>query len=408
MTLSRAWKHLPMFRSLHNRHFRWFWVGRLASSATMQMGSVAQGWLVYELTGSAFALGWVSAGWSVATTFLSLYGGVISDRLEKKALLVWTRVFMVVNTLAIVALILSGVIQVWHLAISSLLNGVLFAIMMPAQNAYLSELVDRRTLLNAVSLNSVGMGLAGIFSASLAGFVIELVGVQGVYLLMAGLYGVVIWALARLPNTGRTDPNGRSAWSDLCAGVRYLRVCPILVPLLGMVFARGLFAMPYSTFMPKYAEDVMGLDAAGYGMLASAPGVGGLISSLVLASLGDYRGKGRILLVAVMAMGVSLVLFSQTRSLAVALALLAVVGAASNACMVANQTLVQVSCEDAYRGRVMSMYMMMFGVTQLGTIPAGAIADQVGVAWVIGAQGVLFALVGVSMFFLQPRVRRLD
>jgi MFS family permease len=139
----------------------------------MQMGGVGQGWLVYQITGSALALGWVSAGWSISNSVLSPWAGVLSDRAEKRTLLLWVRGLMVLSALAITTVIATGVTQVWHLAAYSLFRGVLFAVLMPAQNAYLAQLVDRKTLLNAVSLSSVGMGLAGIFSAPLAGFLIS-------------------------------------------------------------------------------------------------------------------------------------------------------------------------------------------------------------------------------------------
>lgn len=179
MTRFHRWQSLPVFESLQNRSFRWFWLGRLASSATMRMGGVAQGWLVYQLTGSALALGWVGAGWSIASSTLSLYGGVVCDRVEKRQILIWTRGCLALGALAITVLVATGMIRVWHIAVYSLFRGIISSLMMPAQNAYLSELVDRKTLLNAVSLNSVGMGLAGIFAASLAGYLIEIAGAFG-------------------------------------------------------------------------------------------------------------------------------------------------------------------------------------------------------------------------------------
>jgi MFS family permease len=407
MTMVRPRRRYATFDSLKSRHFRWFWLGRLASSATMQMGAVAEGWLVYELTGSALALGWVSAGWSITASVLSLYGGILSDRVEKRHLLLWIRVAMVIIYLALTALIATGLIRVWHLAVGSLLRGVFWSALMPAQNAYLAELVDRKTLLNAVSLNSVGMGLAGIFAASLAGYVIEFAGVEGVYLGIAILYALVILTLFKMPLTGRSDPGDNSVWSDLREGLGYLRVSQTLLPLLGFVFARGFLAMPYTTFMPKYAQDVMGLDASGLGILTAAPGTGSLISSFVLASLGDFRSKGKLLLVSGLVMGLALVGFASTQSFVLALALLAIVGAASNVCMVTNQTLIQVNCDDQFLGRAMSMYMMTFGLTRLGTIPAGGIADNVGVSLVILVQGVLFSLIAL-LVLLRPGIRRLE
>jgi predicted MFS family arabinose efflux permease len=278
---------------------------------------------------------------------------------------------------------------------------------MPAQNAYLAELVDRKALLNAVSLNSVGMGLAGIFAASLAGFLIDAIGVEAVYFGIALLYLVVFLTLFKLPLTGTSDPGTRSVWADLYDGARYLRTCPVLIPLLALVFARGFLAMPYRTLMPKYAQDVMGLDASGLGVLVAAPGVGSLISSLVLASLGDFRGKGKLLLGAGVVMGLALVLFANTQVFLLVLVLLAIVGAAGTICMVANRTLLQVNCDAPYLGRVMSAYMMMFGLTQLGTVPAGAVADRMGVPLVVAVQGALFALTFVLVWLALPRIRKL-
>ena len=401
-------RRLATFDALQDRHFRWYWIGMLASSSTMQMGSVGSGWLVYELTGSAFALGWVSAGWSISNSVIAPWGGVISDRIEKRRLLLWCRGIMVLLALAVWALVATGAVQIWHLAAYSLLRGVLFAILMPAQNAYLAGLVNRKTLLNAVSLNSVGMGLAGIFSAPLAGYLIDVTGVQAVYFGIALLYLVVFLTLFKLPKTGTADSGTRSAWSDIVDGAKYLRTCPVLIPLLALVFIRGFLAMPYRTMMPKYARDVMGLDASGLGTLTAAPGVGSLISSLIMASLGDFKRKGKLLLVAGIVMGLALVWFANTQALILVLVLLAIVGAAGNVCMVTNRTSLQISCDAPYLGRVMSAYMMMFGLTQLGTMPAGAIADRYGVSLVVMVQGALLAVAFVVVWLTQRRIRELE
>jgi predicted MFS family arabinose efflux permease len=226
-------------------------------------------------------------------------------------------------------------------------------------------------------------------------------------LVIALLYLVVFLTLFKLPLTGTSDPGTRSVWADLYDGARYLRTCPVLIPLLALVFARGFLAMPYRTLMPKYAQDVMGLDASGLGVLVAAPGVGSLISSLVLASLGDFRGKGKLLLGAGVVMGLALVLFANTQVFLLVLVLLAIVGAAGTICMVANRTLLQVNCDPPYLGRVMSAYMMMFGLTQLGTVPAGAVADRMGVPLVVAVQGALFALTFVLVWLALPRIRKL-
>jgi len=405
MTPSWRW---TTFDALRDRNFRWLWVGQLASSATFQMGTVAQGWLVYQLTGSAFALGWVSTGWSVSILLLSLYGGAVADRMEKRDLLIWARLAMTLNTLAIALLVSTGAIQIWHLMVNSMVTGVCFSFMMPAGQAIVSELVDRDALLNAVSLNSVGMGLMGIFSASLAGYLVEVVGVSGAYYAMAGFYVIAFFTLMKLPRTGGGEPPPVSVWADLREGVRYIRAHPIIQALLGLVLARVVLAMPYRTFMPKFAQEVMGMDASGLGVLMAAPGVGGLISSLAIASLGDFRGKGKLLLASGVIMGASLFLFVNTPHFALVLLFLGLVGAANNASMVANNTLIQTNSHDRLRGRVMSVYMMMWGLMPLGTLPAGAIADRLGVPFVIGLEGGLFALIFLGVGWLWPRIRRLE
>jgi MFS family permease len=399
---------LATFSSLQDRNFRWYWLGMLASSSTMQMGSVGQGWLVYEIAGSALALGWVSAGWSISNSVLSPWAGVLSDRAEKRTLILWVRALMAVSSLAIAILTARDVIQVWHLVTYSLFRGILFAVLMPAQNAYLAELVDRKTLLNAVSLNSVGMGVSGIFAASLAGLLIDLIGVEAVYVGVAVLYMVVFITTLKLPPTSTTDPGANSVWSDIIDGFKYIRLCPVLIPLLAFVFLRGFFAMPYRTLMPKYAQDVMHLDASGLGILVAAPGAGSLISALAMASLGDFKAKGKLMLGSGVILGVSLVLFANTEVFLLVLVLLALVGATSNICMVTNRTLLQENCDVPYLGRLMSAYMMMFGLTQLGTIPVGALADRFGVPSVLAVLGTLFVLAILFLWVKQPTIKTLE
>jgi MFS family permease len=404
----RSARGLAVFDSLHNRDFRWFWLSRLAASASMEMGTVAQGWLVYQVTGSALALGWVSSARSVARLALSLYGGALADRFHRRHVLFWARAAMLVNVLAIALLIMTGAIRVWHLVVYSFFSGVISSLMMPAQKAFLAQLVGRKNLLNAVSLTSVGMGLMGIVGASLAGFVIASWGAEAVYFAIAALYIWALYALSRLPPGGTTNGGKTSMWADLGNGLRYLRCAPAILPLLGIATVRVLFGWSYRTLMPVYAEEVLHFDARGLGILSAAPSVGSLLSSLALASLRDLRGKGKILLVSGLAMGLGLAGFSSTRYFGLALAFLVVVGAARNAMIITNQTLIQVSCSDEYRGRVMSMYMMTIGLLPLGTIPAGAMADAWGVPLALMVQGGVMAVIFAVLWLARSRVRELS
>ena len=395
------------FTALRNRDFRWLWLGRLASSATFQMSSVAQGWLVYQLTGSAFALGWVSAGWSISTLVLSLYGGAVTDRVDKRALLLWTRSAMFVNSVVIGLLISLDLIQIWHLAASSLFTGILFSFLMPADQSIISDLVDKETLLNAVSLNSVGMGLMGIVSAVLAGTLIETIGVAIVYYLMGAFYLWAMYTILRLPKLPTKDTASGSVWSDLLDGMRYLRAQPMLRALLGLALVRVIFVMPYRTLLPAFARDNLGLGASGLGWLSSATSLGTMASALLLCSLGNIQNKGRWLVGGGLLAGAVMILFVSVSWLPATFAFIALVGAANSICMVMNNTLLQANCEAAYRGRVMSVYMMLWGLTPLGTLPGGAIADQIGVVWVVIGQGAIVVLLFALAVIIKPELKRL-
>jgi len=403
--MARALRTYPAFESLHIRDFRWFWVGRLASSATMEMGSVAQGWLAYELTGSALALGWVTAARSIARLLLSLFGGALADRIERRKLLIWTRAAMTINALGLALLAATGTVHVWHLVLYSFMGGIISSLMMPAQKAYLADLVGNGRLLNAVSLSSVGMGLMGIIGASMAGFAIELVGVQSVFFCIVGLYIIALYTLTRLPQSDFAAAKQQTLVSGLKEGLDYLSLCPALIPLLGIAAVRCILGWTYRSLMPVYADEVLGFDASGLGILSAAPGVGSLISSMVLASMGGFRGKGKILLISGMVLGVSMIIYASIPQFALVLVFLVIVGAARNACMVTNQTLIQVKCSSEYRGRAMAMYMMLMGLMPLGTIPAGAIADAMGVPFVLTLYGGLITAAFGAFWLFRSKVR---
>jgi MFS family permease len=396
------------FEALESRPFRWLWLGRLATTGTFQMGTVVQGWLVYHLTGSAFALGWVASGWSVATLLLSPYGGVVADRLDKRGLMLWNRTGMLLNSLAIALLVSLDLIRVWHLAASSFLTGIFIAFLMPAQQAMITELVPERALMNAISLDSLGMGLMGIVAASSAGLLIDSVGAEGVYYLMAGMYAIAVYTLSRLPKSAARTTEHGSLWIDIAEGIRYLRGESLLLLLIGLGLVRVFFVMPYVTLLPAFARENWGLDASGLGLLQSAGAAGALVASLIACYLGDIRGKGRLLLGASLGLGLCLALYVTMPWLPAVFLFLGVAGALGNLYLVLSNTLILSYTDEAYRGRVLSVAMMEWGLSPLGTIPAGAAADRVGVPWVVGVQGMIVVTITALVAILKPEMRRMD
>jgi MFS family permease len=403
----RHWK-LSSFEALRNRAYRWFWSGRIAVSAGFEMSAIAQGWLVYELTGSAFALSWVGTGRSLMMFLFSPYGGVVCDRVEKRSMLLWTRLATVVNLSVVTLLVALGHIQIWHLALSALLAGLLNAFMMPAQQSIVPELVDRRILLNAISLNSIGMGLTAIIADSTTGYLIDWLGVAGAYAAMTALNVYAAFSVSRLPRGKVGECTQRSAWQDMRAGLGYLRAQPTLQAIIAVVLIRVLFIMPYRTFMPKYVSDVLGLDAAGLGVLLAAAAIGALVTSFSVASSGDFRGKGRLVIIGGFVAGIAMLALWGVRSLPLAFLTLIFVGVGNNICMVTGNTLLQMHCAPEYRGRVMGVDMMIWGLAPLGTLPAGALADGIGAAPVMGIMGLLTLGCFLALGTLTPHLRRLD
>ena len=395
------------FGALQDRDFRWYWLGRLSSLAAFQMDGVAQGWLVYELTGSALALGWVSAARSITLLLFSLYGGMLSDRYRKRSILIWIRWIRLLAHLAVAILISVGSIQVWHLALRSLIAGVLLALIMPAERAVVPELVERETLLNAFALNSIATGLMGVLAAWGAGHLIDAFGVSTVYYAIVGLHLLTVILVAQLPKVREERKGSGSVWSELGEALRHVFRRPALLALLGLALATVVFSRPHLTLMPQYAKEVMGFGAAGLGLLTAAPPLGSLLSALGLALLGRYRAKGKLLLAAGAVLGVSLLLFGAVRAVGWVLLFLALTGATSNICFVTLQALLQVNSDRRFHGRVMSLQIMMSGLAPLGTLPASMLADWRGVPVATSVLGLLLA-VTFGATALSRRVRRLE
>ena len=393
------------FLALENRNFRWMWLAGLVSSASFQMGMLARGWLVYNLTGSALALGWVSSGWGISILLLSLFGGVVADRVRKRDVLVASQVVMGVITLVLGILIKTDLIQIWHLFAGSFAAGIVFAFQMPANDSFVAEIVDQDTLLNASSLSSVAMSLMGIVVAPVAGILMEGTGAAGVYFLQVPLYALIVFFLLHLPLTPPSEGKRDSVIRELVDGLRYIRARAMVLILMVISLTRVLLAMPYQTFLPVFAEDVFSVGASGLGLLQAAVGAGALVGSLGIASLGDFPRKGQLLLTAGLALGGGLLVFAYAPSFYLALVALALVGAAGNICMVTNFTLLQTNISDEVRGRVLSVAMWLWGFSPLGTIPSGALADRWGAPLVVALQGGLLVVVFAAIGFRQPRIR---
>jgi len=380
--------------ALGSRDFRWYLSGQLAASAIYQLFNVVQGWLIYHLTGSAYALGWVTAFWSISMIALSPFGGVVADRIDRRKLIIACRLTMAVNIACVVVLIVAGLIQVWHLALSSFLNGVVFAFMLGAETSLISDLVEPSELLSANAINAVGMGLTGIVFASAGGWLIAVAGPQAGYGVIVLLHCYAAFSYGRLPARPPASTSHYSPLQEMRKGLAYIKGNGLLMMLLIIAVVRMFFGQPYNSMLPAFSREALGLDATG---------LGALLSSVGLFLVGDMRRKGRALLIASMVAGLSLILVAISPSYGRSLVGLAITGGAINISMVLNMTLVMSTPDPAYRGRVMSIYMMQWALVSFGAMPAGALADVIGVHNVYAILGAFLCL-----FFGMLLVRRQD
>jgi Na+/melibiose symporter-like transporter len=288
-----------------------------------------------------------------------------------------------------------------------MLDGMAFSILSPAMQTIVSELVDRDTLLNAVSLASVFEGITAIVGATIAGFLIESVSAGSVYLGMGLLFCLVGYTIFRLPPGKTASARNSSVATELLDGLRYLRASHVLVAVVGLSVASFVLVQPYNAFLPAFASAELGLDATGLGLLTSLMGVGALLMSLIVVALGNTRHKGKLLLGAGIAMGVCLLLIVFVPALA-GVYLFVALQAGFNLSRVMTRTLLQSHSKAEYRGRVTSTVTTLSSLSRLSTLPAGALADRYGVPAVVGVLATLLIAVYLGIGLFVPRLRKLS
>lgn len=395
------------FRALQHRNYRLFIGGQMVSLIGTWMQTVAQSWLVYRLTGSSVLLGVVGFASQIPVFVLAPLGGAVADRRDRHRVVIGTQVASMLLAFALSALTLAGRVHVWHILVLAALLGVVNAFDVPARQAFIPELVPRDDMLNAIALNSSIFNGARIVGPALAGVLVAAIGEGWCFFANALSYLAVIAGLlrvrvARLPRA----PRRSSAVEDVLEGFAFVaRTAPIraLLLLLGLV---SLMGMPYSVLMPVVADHVLHAGARGLGILMGASGVGALGGALLLASRTSVRGLGTWVAAACAAFGASVMAFAFARSLWLAVALLVPVGFSMMTQMASSNTLIQSMVPDALRGRVMSVYSMMFmGMAPIGALLAGVVADRLGAPPTIAAGGAVCVLGAAAFARSIPRLR---
>jgi len=383
-----------------------------ASLNAMQMAGIAGGWLVYTMTGSSLALGMVTAGGGIPLILFSLFGGAVADRVKKKNLLLITQASLCALSMVIMGLVVFKVVVLWHLIVIALASGLISAFSLPAKQAFLVELVNNEELTNAIALNSAAGNLCRIGSPALAGVFLSIIDISGVYGLVALCYGLSVFSLMLLPEGEKLPKKveGKlvgTVINDLLVGLRYVQSNPTLLCLLIMAFVPLITATSYYPLMPVFAKTVLKVGETGLGFLLSSAGMGALCGSFFLAALGDFQRKGGLMLSSGMLFGLALICFGLARTMVVAMAFLFFVGAGGSMYLTLIMTLIMSNTPQDLIGRVMSIFIMTWGLMPLAALPAGALAQLFSAPLVVSAGGIILFIFLIAMSILHPPLRRL-
>ena len=397
--------------------FRWLWIGSLASSFAMNMQIVARGWLVYTLTSSALDLAWVTLSFMIPLVAFALLGGVMADRVPKRGIIMLAQGLNSVATILLVVIILVCQVDFWDFIWFGFFNGTVLALSMPARQAMVPELVPERLIFTAMGLTTTSWNLSRILGPAMAGFLIAWIaggdttshfGVGIVYFMIAALYlasSLAMWRVVPTRPSARAED--QHPLRDIADGMRYIWDNPPVLGLILLSIVPFLFGMPINTLLPAYNEDILSGGADDLGLLMSAMGIGAIVGSLMMATMGELRGKGRWLIGTSIAWAGATALVGTADSQLWAVAAVALVGWLSSWNMSLNRGLLQTSIKPTMRGRVLSIDMMSHGLMPLGVIPISLIAEQVNVAVALQVAGGVFALAVVALLGTSRAVRGL-
>jgi len=395
-------------RAMRHRNFQLFFGGQLISLIGTWMQNVAQAWLVYRLTGSSFLLGAVGFAGQIPVFLMAPVGGIVADRKNRHHVVIATQTVSMLLAFILAAVTLTRLVQVWHVILLAALLGVVNAFDIPARQSFIVDMVGKEDLINAIALNSSMFNGARVVGPAIAGLLVASIGEGWCFLGNAISYIAVIVGLFLMRVTWQRGKPSGSALENIMEGFQYVRrTQPIrlLLLLLGLV---SLVGMPYAVLMPIFADRILHRGANGLGILMGATGVGALFGALSLAFKRGLKGLGNWVLLSSAGFGATLILFGISKTFWLSVALLLPVGYCMMVQMASSNTLIQSMVADRLRGRVMSVYSMMFmGMAPIGALGAGVAAQHLGAPLTLAIGG-MACIMGSVAFGMRLPVMRME
>jgi MFS family permease len=395
-----------LFRSLRHRNFRLFWSGQLVSLIGTWMQTVAQAWLVLELTHSSFKLGVVSALQFLPMLFLSLFTGPLIDYFDKRRTIIWTQTVLMALAFVLALLVWTGMVRYWHIVVLATLLGVVNTIDMPARQSYLIELVGKEDLMNAIALNSSIFNAARAIGPAIAGLLISKLGTAFCFFVNGLSFLAVIAGLLmmRITAASRRAPPSYDILRDITEALKHIRDTPLVLTTISLVSVVSIFGTNFNVLVPVFVRMELHRDAAAFGFLMSSFGVGALFGAASLAFLSRWEPKPGYMLVGGLGLSLFLILIGFQKSYGLTAVLLALAGWSMVTFFGVANTTVQLNTEDRLRGRVMSLYTMSFGgLTPFGSLLAGTVAHWIQAPLTFALGGLICGSVFITAYTNRKR-----
>ena len=397
-----------VFKAFHYRDFRLMWIGACTSSIGTWMQIVAQGWLIYRLSHSAFLLALDQFLAGIPIFLFSLIGGVVADRIERRKILLMSQWVQMASAGALTILVIMGLQRVWPVLCLSFLSGLAQAFGGPAYQALIPTLVDREDMPNAIALNSIQFNLAVTVGPALAGITLARFGEKWCFGLNALSFLAPVISLSMIRARYLPAMTTESMFSSLKQGIKFVRKQGSMEALVVLAFCMTALSMPMRTYIPVFVKDIFHRGPETYGNLLSLMGVGSICGSLAVAGIGNIRNKGRFALTMLMCLGAGIAGFSLSKFLPLSFAMLVFVGASMMAVFATVTSLVQLITTNEMRGRVMSVYNCAFrGGMPMGNLLSGWLVPMFTAPIVLSVNGLVLVLVAAYFLLVQRRVAAL-
>ena len=417
----RVWGALAAIRQdpaldvVRNADFRLIWLGQSCTSMGMWMDQVARGWLLYQLTDSPLQLGLLQGMQALPIFFLSPIAGAAADRYDRKLQIMIAQVLDGLMYAVVAWLILSDLIQPWHVYATAFTGSVVSTFHQPARAAMIADAVSPRDLTKAVALTSVTFNVSRTFGPALAGLLIALVGTAGSYIAQSTLYvlssalTVPLPAALRFPSGPRMRRAGRlSLGRSILEGWKASWHNETVRVAIYVVTSASIFILPFTTLLPVFARDILKVGASGQGMLLTAMGIGAFCSSVLVAFLGDRLPRGMLMLCGVTLYGIMVAAFAASPWFPLSVVLMVVVGIFHVSTHTLTQIVVQAYTPAEFQGRTMAVLQQTHVIQMAGGLLIGGVAVVVGAPWAVAGMAAVGTIAAVAMFIAVPAARRIQ